>query len=62
MIGAGSSYGIGNTAGGTSGVSYSTSTAHHWAPSGSSGLTVVTSVSDDGELPPYYVLSYVMKQ
>jgi len=58
VLGSGSSYGSGSTGGGTGGVGYSTATAHHW---GSSGLTVVTSVSGGGGLPPYYALAFIMK-
>lgn len=58
VIGSGASYTTGNTGGSVGGVSYSTGTARHW---GTSGLTVVTSVSGGGGLPPYYSLAYIMK-
>jgi hypothetical protein len=58
VIGAGASYTTGNTGGSIGGVSYSTGSARHW---GTSGLTVVTSVSGGGGLPPYYALAYIMK-
>jgi len=59
VIGAGGSHGVGSTGGGPRSVSASTGKAKHH---GSSGLTVVTSVSSPSALPPYYALSYIMKR
>jgi hypothetical protein len=59
VLGAGGSYSVGNTGGGTSSVGFSTGSAEHY---GTSGLSVVTSVSGGRGLPPYYALAYIMRQ